>query len=316
MATTSVLALILILCLVLGWRHHFRAVEHRTAVIQLAQKADKARLDIASIPVNTSPDSAREPGLAPQPLNSEEISLRYHPNAPKVPATIVPEILPMANASSLVTEAEQIVNKYASAPSWQDKLQYVFEPERVRPLMEDYYDVQHNVDPVKGVLKNYGRLRMKSAEILQLNYASARESGKLELLLRRTRTNRLVIDWESFVGYCEKSFHELKRARPTTPVLIRGFVKLDDYYNYEFGDDKKFMSLKVTSADGAEFINVFCSREGEMAGWLFSELGGRPQDSLKKAYTLWISYPEGAQSEHCTNLLQIQAAYWIIFPGK
>ncbi len=318
MATASTLALILVLSLVLGWRYHFRVMEHRRMITQMGQKAEQARLTQAHTPLSTEVGTASSPGVAQTVLTvGTETLLHYNPNAPKVPKATSEELLPMVNAGSLVTEAEQIINKYTSTPNWQDRLQYVFEPERVRRLMEDYYDVQNDIDPVRGALMNYGRIRMNGWEILQMNFRGARESGRLGLLLRRTRTNRLVIDWESFVGYSEKGFRELIRTRPTTPVLVRGFVRLDSYYNYEFGDDKKHLSLKVTSPDGTEFINAFCPRDGEIATWLFNDLGGRPQDSpSSKPYTLWINYPEKAQSEHCTHLIQIQADRWIVLPEK
>ncbi|GEP42053.1 hypothetical protein [Brevifollis gellanilyticus] len=317
MATASTLAVILVLCLVLGWRYHFRVVEHRRAIMQMSQQAEKVRLATAYSTESARPAAVTAtPGtVVPAALTAPpetEVVLRYDPAARKVPETTEPEVLPL----TALTDAEGLVRKYADTTHWQDRLQFVSEPERVRALMEDYYEVQQNVDPVIGTLIDQKRLRIGGAEIIQLNFRGSRVVGRLELLMRRTGTNRLVIDWESLVGYSQKSFSELSKTRPSTPVLVRGYVTLDDYYSHEFSDSLRYLSLKVTSPDGTGLINVYCPRDGEMASWLQTNLRGSLQESQAKACTLWISYPEKAESGRCANLLQVQASQWLILPKK
>ena len=161
-----------------------------------------------------------------------------------------------------------------------------------------------------------GRFRIDGTEIVLLTYRSARADGKLEIALRRSTGDRFVIDWESFVGYSEKSFAELKRSKPASPVLVRGLVQLHDYYNFEFSDAQKFLSVKVIAPDGDDFIHAYCLRDSQMGRWLLQDLGGRAEDSLTKGYTLWINYPNNTQSDRCVNLIQIPAGRWLILPGK
>jgi hypothetical protein len=317
MATSWTLAVILILSLGLGWRHHFRVLQHRQMITKIALQAEKARMTVSQQPVNTrvvAPPGSIIPGTS-STLLGDGAPLRYNPHARETPKTTVVELLPMANASSVLAEAEQIVRKYMDTPLWQDRLKYVFEPERVRKLMEDYYDHQHNVDPVTGALMSQTRTRMNNIEVVVLTYRGARLNGRLEVALRRTSADRLVIDWESLVGYSEKSFSKLIVDRPDQPVLVRGFVSVHDYY-YEFADDKKHLSIKVTSPDGGEFFNAYCQRGSRMEDWIYANVGGRPEDHEPRPLTLWISYPPQAQSGRCANLVQIQAGSWLIVPDK
>lgn len=318
MATSWTLAVILVLSLGFGWRHHFRVLQHRQMITKIALQAEKARMSVSQQPMNAQavvPPGSIIPGTSSM-HPGEGAPLRYNPHARETPKSTEVELLPMANASSVLNEAEQIVRKYMDTPLWQDRLKYVFEPERVRKLMEDYYDHQHNVDPVTGALMNQARTRMNNTEVVVLTYRGARPSGKLEVALRRTSADRLVIDWESLVGYSEKCFSKLIHDRPTQPVLVRGLVSVHDYYNYEFADEKKHLSIKVTSPDGAEFFNAYCQRGSRMEDWIYANLGGRPEDHEPRPLTLWISYPPQAQSGRCANLVQIQAASWLNVPDK
>lgn len=318
MGASCTLVFVLMMGLIVGWRHHFKTVGQRQAVMELAAKAENARLlkpqqqpnkVVVGAPGTIMPEKASM-------LLGDAAPMKFDPGAQVVPERSVIEVLPMVNAGSVLSEASEVIRKYNETPNWQDRLKYVFEPERVRRLMEDYYEQQHGVDPVMGALMDQGRFRIDGTEIVLLTYRGARTDGKLEIALRRASGDRLVIDWESFVGYGEKSFAELIRSRPAKPVLIRALVKLDDYYNFEFSDSKKHLSLKLSAPDGESFVNAYCEHDSVMGRWLAEDIGIRPEDSLVKGYTLWVSYPENAQSDRCLNLTQIAAGRWLILPQK
>jgi hypothetical protein len=313
------LALVLMMGLAVGWRHYFKVVKQRQILMETSARAERARM-----PQNTQPPATAvvaAPGTTMPETSAMLLGgatpMKYDPGASLVPARSVVEVLPMVNAGSVLAEASAIIQKYNSTPNWQDRLKYVFEPERVRRLMEDYYEQQRGVDPVMGALMDQGRYRIDGTEIVLLTHRGARPDGKLEIALRRTASDRLVIDWESFVGYGEMSFKDLISSRSAKPVMIRALVKVDDYYNFEFSDSKKLLSIKLTSPDGDSFVNAYCERDSVMGKWLSEDLGTRPDDSLIKGYTLWVSFPENAQSDRCLNLIQIPAGRWLILPqGK
>ncbi len=317
MGASWTLALLLIMGLVVGWRHHFKVTAHRRAVMEIAERSEKARQSESQKRPNTAVMAA--PGtILPESsmLLGDVAPIKFDPSARLVPERSIIEVLPLVNASSVLSEASQLIQKYNETPNWQDRLKYVFEPERVRGLMEDYYEQQNGVDPVIGAPIDQGRFRINGTEVVVLTYRGARTDGKLEIALRRAGGDRLLIDWESFVGYGERTFAELTRSRPTEPVLIRALVELDDYYNFEFNDETKFISLKLSSPDGASYVNAYCERESDMGRWLSDDLGSGPDNSLIKGYSVWVSYPANAQSGRCLQLVQIPAGRWLILPQK
>jgi hypothetical protein len=314
MALSSTLLIVLGFILVIGWRHHFRTLESRRMVTELDVAMRKQR----TLPINSVVVAApgRQQPLKPSMLLADATLARFDATAPLVPERSTIEVLPIINANSVLAEATQVIRKYMDTPNWRDRLIYVHEPQRVGKLMEDYYERQQSIDPVVGALMDQGRYRIDGTEIVLLTYRSARLEGKLEIALRQDQMGHLVIDWESLVGYSEISFKRLTETKATTPKLIRAYVKLDDYYNYEFSDAKKYLSLKLTSSDSEDSLNAYCERDSVIGRWIVEDLGTEASSSLVKGYTIWVSYPPDAKSNRCLNLVQLAAGRWLIVPKK
>jgi hypothetical protein len=314
MALSSTLLIVLGFILVIGWRHHFRTLESRRMVTELDVAMRKQR----TLPINSVVVAApgRQQPLKPSMLLADATLARFDATAPLVPERSTIEVLPIINANSVLAEATQVIRKYMDTPNWRDRIIYVHEPQRVGKLMEDYYERQQSIDPVVGALMDQGRYRIDGTEIVLLTYRSARLEGKLEIALRQDQMGHLVIDWESLVGYSEISFKRLIETKATTPKLIRAYVKLDDYYNYEFSDAKKYLSLKLTSSDSEDSLNAYCERDSVIGRWIVEDLGTEPSSSLVKGYTIWVSYPPDAKSNRCLNLVQLAAGRWLIVPKK
>lgn len=311
------LVLVLSLGLAIGWRWHFKQVENRRIMAELAQAAEVKRksqaraLNAQRVQVMTE----REPEQ-PSLLLADERPLRYDETASLVPRPVEIEALPLINSESLFREAELCIQNYQETRSWQDRLIYVYEPERVKRLMEDFYETQHAVDPIIGALMDRGRYRINDVEVLIFSYRSQRATGKLEIALRKNTSGKWVIDWESFVGYSERSFTALMTEKPIRPVLMRVMVKIDDFYNYEFSDSKKYLSLKLQSAEGDYSLHAFCLRDSEMARWLHDDLGTDAATSLTKGYALWLAFPKDAESNKCLNLIQIAEGRWLSLSSR
>ncbi len=306
------LILVLMMALVVGWRWHFKQLENRQVMVTMAEEAEAVRKSQAPV-VNAQRVQVmteREP-VRTSVLLADERPRRYDEAAAAVPVPVEITALPLVNADSLFREAELCIESYQQAPIWQDRLLYVYEPERVRRLMEDFYETQHAVDPVVGAFLDKGRYRINDTEILIFSYRSSRLQDKLEIALRKNAAGKWVIDWESFVAYSERSFSALMQEKTIKPVLMRAMVKVDDYYNFEFTDSKAFLSLKLLAPDGDESVHAYCRRDSDMGRWLVNDLGEDAATSLTKGYSLWVAFPREAESNRCLNLVQIAAGRWL-----
>ncbi len=307
-------AVVMIFGLTMGWRWHLRQLDSRRGIIALNSdfsQSNPARQGGLPSRMGSQPRMLPERGMM-----SDARPVRYLRGQPTVPKSSVVEVLPIVNATTTLREAQMVIKRYWDTPDWRDRSVYVLDSTRVIKLMEDFYEVQHGVDPVVGAAMDQGRYRIDGHEVVLLTFRSSRPGDRLEIALRRDDTGKLLLDWESYVGYSEKSFAQIKKARSTEPTLIRAFAKIDDYYNYEFSDAEKYLSVRLTSQDSEDSVHAYCERSSELGKWLTEHLGATPELSMTKGYTLWAAYPRDSQSERCLQLIQVAASRWLIMPQE
>jgi hypothetical protein len=179
--------------------------------------------------------------------------------------------------------------------------------------MEDYYDRQRETDPDHTELKQKSRFMLDGkAEILYFSFASSRSTGLAEVAMRRGANGKFLVDWESLAGYSGMAFGELKKLKPVEPVKVRAFVKLFEYYNYEFEDSSRYLCLKLVAANGVDMLYGYCERESELGRWLQDQLAHTRSGSAMNGFTLKIAYPEKAQSDQCVWIKQVMASRWLL----
>ncbi len=219
--------------------------------------------------------------------------------------------LPLDANSPDVQQADDTLQQYWRAADWKSKIAFVHNPDRMRAIMEDFYEKQLGADPEYGALLNRGRYRLDGTEILHFSYSCSRPGDILELALKRGPDGKFLLDWESYVGYSEMAWSALKKQRPTDPKLIRAFATVSDYYNYEFADKKKFLSVNLLSPDGLASIHGYCERESPIGIALTRTLS---RSTSMTGIVLRIAYPEKAESDHCVLIKQFVSDRWLLLP--
>ena len=152
----------------------------------------------------------------------------------KEPETIS-ELLLEVGAKELHLMATNALKSFLDAKDVKSRIQYCREPQRVRPLMESYY-AKHNPGPISyrklstvgdtetGPLNEFYLLKISFVDFSIRPVVMGFENGKM------------VIDWESFVGYSEMSLNEFIDNRPTGPTMFRLHARSDDYFNFQFNE--------------------------------------------------------------------------------
>lgn len=89
--------------------------------------------------------------------------------------------------------------------------------------------------------------------------------------------DRMLIDWESSVGYGEMAWEAFIEEHPTELVDMRVFLQPDDYYNYEFSDDRKYWCFSITSKESDLELFGYVERDSETAESL---MASKPKGGL------------------------------------
>lgn len=152
----------------------------------------------------------------------------------KEPETIS-ELLLEVGAKELHSMATTALKSFLDAKDIKSRIQYCREAQRVQPLMESYYS-KHDSGPISyrrfstvgdnetGPLQGFYLLKISFADFSIRPVVMGLENGKI------------VIDWESFVGYSEMSLNEFAASMLKEPTMFRLHARPDDYFNFQFNE--------------------------------------------------------------------------------
>ena len=308
-----VMVIVLSFVLFIGWRWYFGEINKRLELARISRKADEGIAERAAFRAETVRKSVLstievKEAPVPQPEKSAdslvEMSHVNEGSAFPDPVPLTEEVSPERQA-----DAQSTQQRFWQATTWKEKLPFVHDAERVLPLMRDYYETHQLLDPMMGGSARQAHFKINNTEVLLFSYSSVRPSGTLDVAMIAQRDGKFLIDWESMIGASDVPWAVLKKNRPTQPTLLRVFARQDDYFNYEFSDDKRWSAVHLTSPDGNFFIYGYCEKGSEMENTLksiFAQVRGRA------ALTLRIAYPEKSESDHCVRIVGVVANRWLL----
>ena len=126
----------------------------------------------------------------------------------------------------------QTVQAFCAAPSPETFLPLVREPERVGSLVKRFYTPENPWKPLPLASRPDLSDLQVHRNFVVFNLPLT-DFGSHPIALEQTSAG-FRIDWESFVGYSDLSWAELRRTRPRQPVLLRAVLKPSDYFNLDF----------------------------------------------------------------------------------
>jgi len=326
MGVCVTLCICLVLALFVGWKWYFESLASRTLLIDLAKKAEvRAQglekmglmIDTGAVAPTPPPAAASVSPEVPSPPSASLTKPQNTVAAPaptaidsEVPAESTIKELPLMETGEDVVQAVALLDQYWKTEVWKDKVPLVAHSSRVAGLMKDFYEKQKSSDPMPGGLINKARYQIDGVEILYFSYSSSRPNGTLEVAMLRGPDGKFLIDWESLTGYGEMSFPDFREQRHSKPVTLRAYVRMFEYFNFEFSDAAKYLCVKLTSENGESSIYAYCERSTKLGRWLEQDLAGTGPTGFK-GYTLQVSFPPDAQSNQCVRLHKVLNPRWL-----
>ena len=216
-----------------------------------------------------------------------------------------------------VVAARSTITNYLMAQGVQEKANYVWNAERVRPLMEKYY--QSHPLPMGSrelsisVVSN--RVNHSQSELPKEFVLAAFEDeiGKIDDVILRRDGSGFLIDWEASVGYNPDSLSHLLAQRPAESATMRVLLKEETYYNYQFSDRQRFQSyaMRVEDDDGPSCF-AFADRESEAFRALDRLFANRPPRTA--AVSARMRFPSGV--DQVGEILSIIQPHWALNPSN
>jgi hypothetical protein len=184
--------------------------------------------------------------------------------------------------------------------------------ERVLPLMESYYEDHPLVTRTFRRVNHFSSLGLANRSFMVLQIEIGAEGEKEEVvsvIVEQSEDGRLLFDWEAEVSYQPISLEAFIASKSTEPVDFRVHVERDHFYNFEFSDANRYMSVKLTERDSDSFLFGYVERGSEAHGAIESLLA-RTVMGKEPAIVRVRFMPETA-SRRSVRIEKIVAPRWI-----
>lgn len=176
-------------------------------------------------------------------------------------------------ALDLYQRLEKRVGKYLACESTEELLKHVREPERIAPLMRDYY-AGRAPEPVTFIsLAEFTPLTIKQRSFWALRAETS--SGRRALLVEQTENDDGLVDWETDVCYQPMPWEKYIAERPTGRFVFRVTVRPDNFYVYEFADQSVYRNLQLGARGSHETLHGYVLRGSDVAREIQQVLGKR-----------------------------------------
>lgn len=164
----------------------------------------------------------------------------------------------------LLGEMQRCVSGYLAAGSVDAMLPFVRHPERVGPLMLEFYKTNKRW---RRRFKRFEHIRALSMGSRSFVYvlAEAEEGAEQNLFLEQLTDGSFRVDWESEVIYQPMPWKDYLMKRPLAPLDMRVLVETDDFYGFVFRDPKRYQCYKLTAAGGDGYLYGYVERGSQVA---------------------------------------------------
>lgn len=135
-----------------------------------------------------------------------------------------------ADPNAIITDPQNeedsiisVIQQYYASKKWEDRLSFVYKPERVRPLMQKHYANNFGITQVNKSTISIPGSQFKVGDVFIAHFTARNGFGgdkSVPVFMRKT-TEGFKIDWEAHVGYSEESLENYKAREGTDKILVR-----------------------------------------------------------------------------------------------
>ncbi|HSP41898.1 MAG TPA: hypothetical protein VLO11_03405 [Luteolibacter sp.] len=215
-----------------------------------------------------------------------------------------------AEARSLVGRIEEMLSAFFAAnraEKWQDMIR---QPERVMPLVRDYYSRRHDLPGAMRSLRALEPITLDRRGNFWMASVMLANGEQRSLLIEIAPDGRPLVDWETFVCHQPMPWDDFARKRPEErPMDFRVYVEADNFYSHEFADSNKWLSFRLTALDAEETLFGYLPRDHEDLPAIFRNL--RINDGRKTSLILRLNVPRGLQSRRGVVIQKLMSPRWL-----
>lgn len=255
-----------------------------------------------------APSEQRPP--AQQASSGGILGLNQLPSAPQSTADQGQD---SAMADARKARIEAAVRQFFTARTLDEKLASSRERERVRPLMEAYYQ-NHLLNP--GAFQSLGWVMPVNEPGHHLAYAQAlfANAEPLCVIVEEGSEGQVSVDWESSVHYGELEWKDFLARKPVQPVLFRVIASKVSSPAEIPPDAASLEVIELRHPVEPGVLHAYFNRDDPQFSPLLEQL--RLGNWTNVPLTLRISYPGPTSSARAVRIASVEGKGWLILQNR
>lgn len=213
-------------------------------------------------------------------------------------------------ALKLVDRVDAVARACFVSTSVQELLRHMRQPERVGPMMRDFYQTRPVFTAQVKAMKEIVPLTLGNRGNFMRVAVLLANGEKRNLIVELLESGEPKIDWETMVGYQPMPWTEFAIKRPKGESMdFRVVLSQDNLYSHEFADSSKWSCFKLIASDSEETLFGYAPRGGDLEQAILETI--RSNDGRPTSLILRLMVPEGIQSRRGVVIEKLMSSRWI-----
>jgi hypothetical protein len=202
------------------------------------------------------------------------------------------------------------MKKFFSAGSVDLLAGFVRQPERVEPLMREYYSSHPlRANPVQSV-RRLQPVTLDNRANFWVASVGLDDGTNQNLVIEIDPSGNPHIDWETLVCYQPMPWRDFARKRPEgSSMEFRVYAEQDTFFSHEFSDSGRWLCFRLTALGAGDSVFGYARAGSEEARLLLMAMqanGGR-----RASLILRLGIPERLQSRQGVVIEKVSSSRWI-----
>ncbi len=200
----------------------------------------------------------------------------------------------------------EVARQFASAPTAGDAIPFIRNPEQVGPRLLKYYTSDNPWIPFSLARKPDLTNLVVDRNFVVFDLPLA-DHGVRPMAFEQT-ADGFRVDWESFTGYSELSWVQLRRQRPRMPVMLRAVVRMSDYFNMDFPSPETHRCFQLSDQHSDHTLYGYVTKGSEADVQMAQLMLKAPSVHA----ILRVRYPETSTSDRQMEITEVLEKGWVL----
>jgi hypothetical protein len=213
-------------------------------------------------------------------------------------------------ARELIERIENTLRIYFASNHVDLLARLVRHPERVKPLMQEYY-ARHPLvrSPMKS-MRVLQPLTLEGRGNFWMGSVALADGRLVNLVIEIDANGEPRIDWETQVCHQPMPWDDFSRQRPAGRSMdFRVYAERDNFHSHEFEDTEKWLCYRLTALDSDETLFGYVAAGSEAARLLEEATSLNPRG--RASLVLRLAIPHGLQSRRGVVIEKVVCARWL-----